>query len=70
MHRSRHSRIRGRGKVLDWFKNAGRWIKKHKILSRGSTALGHIYPSMNKVSQGFQSLGLGRKRRVIKYRRR
>jgi hypothetical protein len=72
MRRSKRARTKGRGKVLDWFKNAAKWVKKNKILSRGSTALGEIFPVMKQASKGFQSLGLGRRRtrRTIKYHRR
>jgi hypothetical protein len=65
---TRSRRMRGKGAIGDWFKGAANWIKKNKILSRGSTALGEVFPIMKQASKGFQSLGLGRRRRMT-YRR-
>lgn len=65
---ARGKRMRGRGKVMDWLKNAAQWVKtnvrdKH-VISRVSGALSKAgVPYADKVYEASNSLGWGRRRR-------
>jgi hypothetical protein len=66
----------GRGKVWDWIKKAGRWVKDkaipyirdNKLISRGLSMIPHPYAQMGSTAAG--ALGFGRRRglRRIRYR--
>lgn len=61
------ARMKGRG-IMDMLRKAHAFIKKHKLISRGSNALSYVLPEKykgiaSKVSGVSGSLGYGRRKR-------
>ena len=64
----RHRRMRGRGKVMDFLRKAGNFLKKNKIVSRVANGLASVLPPQyagiaKSVGTAAGSIGYGRHRR-------
>ena len=64
-------RMRGRGKVMDFLKKVGGFLKKHKIVSRVAGGLASVLPPQySGIASGVQkaasALGYGRRRRRMR----
>ena len=61
-------RMRGRGKIMDFLRKAGNFLKKNKIVSRVANGLASVLPPQyagiaKSVGTAAGSIGYGRRRR-------
>ncbi len=62
-------KLRGRG-IKDWIGKVGSFLKKHKVLSRGASAIGSLAPGLagsigKAVSGPLATAGYGRRRKAM-----